>query len=77
MNEEGGEFSHNENELKELVKRFENMLEKGHREYFESEQFEDLVEHYIDENNIPKALKAIEIAGLHYPFSVFFSLRKA
>src|SRR5437762_2319437 len=76
MNEEGEE-SFDQDEFKKLLSRFEDMLEKGLRYFFEADEYEQLVEHYIDHNLITKALKVIDIAGEHYPFSVFFTLRKA
>jgi tetratricopeptide (TPR) repeat protein len=61
----------------ELVKRFEEMVNDGTLYFFESEDFEDIIDHYIDQNDHAKALNAIEIASRHYPYTVSFSLRKA
>jgi tetratricopeptide (TPR) repeat protein len=61
----------------EIVERYENMLAEGGSYFFDSEEFEEIIDYYIDINQASKALKAISLAERHYPFSVGFLLRKA
>ena len=51
------------------VKRFEDMLGSNKPLYFDVEEFEDIIEFYIDNNNLNHANKAIEIALEQHPIS--------
>ena len=51
------------------VKRFEDMLGNNTSSYFDVEEFEDIIEFYIDNNNLNHANKAIEIALQQHPIS--------
>lgn len=53
--------NHSESTLKYLLKRFNQMLEKGKEQYFEIYELEKLTEYYIKKNEIKKAHKAIKL----------------
>jgi len=71
------EFSQNEGEFNESVSRFEQMLKRKERYYFDRDDLEDIVEFYINVNHHQKALKAIHFAEGQFPDTTFFTLRKS
>ncbi|MCB0820716.1 MAG: hypothetical protein KDC13_08840, partial [Bacteroidetes bacterium] len=67
-----------ENENNDLaVKRFEQMLRDNDEYFFDRDDLEQIVEHYILGNHHNKALKAISFATGQYPGSTYFLLRKS
>ncbi|MCE3279110.1 MAG: tetratricopeptide repeat protein [Bacteroidetes bacterium] len=81
MSEEFGESEQNEpkgaKHILQLVDRYEEMVLNNKHYFFDSEQFEDIIDYYIDKNNPKKSLQVIEFAIGQYPFSTVFFLRKA
>ena len=64
-------------EIQSLIERFEGMLDfKGHY-FFDSDDFEEIIDFYFERNNIRKAGQAINIALTQYPLNVTFLIRKA
>ncbi len=59
------------------VSKFEEMLGKNKQLYFDIEEFEDIIDFYIDNNNLSHANKAIDIAMLQHPISDSIQLRQA
>lgn len=59
------------------VSRFEEMLGKNKQSYFDIEEFEDIIDFYIDNNNLKNANKAIDMAMLQHPISDSIQLRRA
>jgi tetratricopeptide (TPR) repeat protein len=56
-------------EEEELVKRFEESLKKNSVDFFALEQYETIIDHYLDRTKYKKALSAVEAAIEQYPFS--------
>mgnify|MGYP006440732185 CR=1 FL=1 len=70
------ENSH-EGETRELVERYEKLLENNESFFLEIEEFENIIEYYLNRNNIDKALEVTNTALRQHPFVVNFLTRKA
>ena len=75
MNKDFDKYDNNDVSL--LITKFELMLDQNNSFYFDVEELEDIIEYYIDKNNLKKAYKAVLFAGEQHPNSVVFILRKA
>ncbi len=60
-----------------IIKRFENMLKTNENEFFDLEDFLDIIDEYINLGNFNMAQKAIEIALEQYENNVDILLYKA
>ena len=60
MNRDKGNFKE-EHEINEAVKRYEQMIGRGAKIYFDVYQIEHIVERYVEEGKIYPALQAIEM----------------
>ena len=63
--------------IKEMVLRFEHMKKSDSISFFEEEELEDIIDHYIKARHYKKAFDALEIARSQHPFSVLFVVMKA
>lgn len=57
--------------------RFEKMLRAGQSYFFDVEEFEVLVDHYLDKSDINKAKQAIDFSLLQHPTASVLKLKKA
>jgi tetratricopeptide (TPR) repeat protein len=64
-------------ELRELIDKFEDMLVRKDVYYFDVGEFEDIIDFYLDENNLDKSGFAIKMAIEQHPNSTTFLLKKA
>ena len=69
------EFSHDDNNDLPLTK-FESMLKTNHVLFFDSEEFENIIHHYLNEGKIALAKKAIKLGLQQHPTSVNLKLFK-
>ena len=60
-----------------LVARFEDMLSKKEKQFFDTEEFEDLIEYYSEKSKWKKALSAVNLAIEQYSFNLDFQLQKS
>lgn len=65
------------NHTKTLVNRYEQMRSSGENFFFDVEEFEDLLDHYIDERNSKKAFEVLAHARTQHPFASDLSVREA
>ena len=72
MNEE--EFREWE-EIMDIVHRFEQMIENNSNSFFEEDEFETLVDYYLENNNLINASKAVEFGLVIYPASNSIKLK--
>ncbi len=63
--------------MEATIKRFEQMLEDGNEEYFLTETLEELVYHYIKEDQGEKGLKALELLKNRNPYRNDYLLQEA
>lgn len=71
------EFSFEGGDLQKLLNRFEDMLKKNTRYFFDVIEFEGLIDYYLDMNKFQKAIKACDIALSQHPGSSSIRLKKA
>ena len=66
-----------QDKINALIERYEKMLEGEFQSFFDSYEFEDIVEHYIDNGQLGEAMASMDIAYEQYPFSASFLIKKA
>ena len=69
------EFGHNDNDNLPLTK-FESMLKTNHVLFFDSEEFENIIHHYLNQGKIALAKKAIKLGLEQHPSSINLKLFK-
>ncbi|MEP3836800.1 MAG: tetratricopeptide repeat protein [Algibacter sp.] len=69
------EFSHDDNNNLPLTK-FESMLKTNHVLFFDSEEFENIIHHYLNQGKIALAKKAIKLGLDQHPTSINLRLFK-
>ncbi len=63
--------------LKHLIKSFESQLKSEGISFYSIEEFEQIIDYYIEEGNNKKALHACNLGIEQYPFSTELKLEKA
>lgn len=63
------EFFHTSGQTNSMVNRFEKMLKHKKAVYFDVAEFGQIIETYLDDNNLNKAAKAIQIGLIQHPGS--------
>lgn len=58
------------NDFRESVNRFEDMLANNSLQYLDESAYDYIINHYLKEGKIEKALKACQAAIKHHPFSI-------
>ena len=58
-----------ENKITKLISRYENMLNNNTQSFFDSHEFEDIADHYIERGLLGEAMGSMEMASTQYPFS--------
>ena len=76
MEEEKYGLSHEE-EIKQVVQRFENMKRNNENYFFDVIEFETIIDFYLESNNSARAFEAASLATNQHPNSVSIQLRKA
>jgi tetratricopeptide (TPR) repeat protein len=67
--DKGREYMQEENELRQVLERYEEMLEKRTSCFFDVQEFELIIDYYLDIRNFRKAYDAVEIAKRQHPGS--------
>jgi len=67
----------NDNELQEILKRYENLKKGRGQSYIDEESFEKLIDYFDEKEDIGSALEAAEKGAEQYPFSSTMVIRKA
>lgn len=70
------EFS-DEQESKRLLERFQRMLQNGDRYFFDSEEYEDIIDYCFNHRKIKLAGKIIKVAIEQYPDNIELLIRQA
>ncbi|MEI6576638.1 MAG: tetratricopeptide repeat protein [Bacteroidota bacterium] len=74
----GAEFEPwDDQETRSLIERFEGMLGFRGQYFFDVDDFEDIIDFYLERNNLSKARQAINLAMSQHPLNVSFLIRKA
>ena len=66
-----------EQKHKELIARFDEIYVKKECHYFDVEELELIIDHFLNEGQRKKIQKAIEISDQLFPFSVDLKIKKA
>jgi len=74
---EGARENSESKEFAGVVKRYKKMLSEEQMGFFDVSDFEHIVDHYIDKNQLTNALQACEIAISQHPYSVMVKIKKA
>ncbi len=74
---ENNPYREDREQLRELLKQFEN-LKNGHRHSFiEEDAFEKIIDHYQEKEDLPRAMEAAEMGSEQYPYSSMLLIKKA
>ena len=68
--------SGNKKDISQLIERYENMLDGRAQLFFDSYEFEDIADHYIDKGLLGEAMGSMDLAFKQYPFSANFLIKK-
>ncbi|HIG58493.1 MAG TPA: tetratricopeptide repeat protein [Flavobacteriales bacterium] len=68
---------HSESDIDDLVKRYELMVDSGENRYFDIEEFEMLIGHYLSFGEIENAQMVLHYASTLFPESINLQLREA
>lgn len=68
---------HEDEQLKVLVDKFDSMIQSGDRYFFDVEELEMIIDHYLIANQLDKTNVAIKYAMEQYPHIASFMLKKA
>ncbi len=74
---EGTRENFESKEFAGVVKRYKKMLSDEQMGFFDVADFEYIVDHYIDKNQLTNALQACEIAISQHPHSLIVKIKKA
>jgi tetratricopeptide (TPR) repeat protein len=66
-----------EEEVKQVVQKFERMRRNNENYFFDVIEFESIIDYYIESNNPTQAYEAASMATEQHPYSVSIQLRKA
>jgi tetratricopeptide (TPR) repeat protein len=64
-------------ETVDLIKRYENVVRRESRDYFDEEEFEMIIDHYLSINKSKEAVAAADRGSAQYPYSSELKLRYA
>ena len=76
MEEDFNQYNEDEDYAASLD-RFEQMLKKNEHYFFDVEEFEILIDHYLEKTDTKKAKKVIDISLKQHPTSSTLKLKKA
>jgi tetratricopeptide (TPR) repeat protein len=67
----------NDNELSEILKKYENLKRGRSHSYLDEEAFEKIIDYFDEKEDLGRALEAAERGSEQYPFSSVMLIRKA
>src|SRR5690606_17390892 len=68
---------HSEDQIKELLKEYEKLRQGRSHSFLEEESFDRIITYFEENEDLPRALEASELAIERYPFSATLMVRKA
>lgn len=63
--------------INDLLIKYESALESANYTFFNEETYSQLIDYFLEDQQIDRAMEAVEQALTHHPFSADFYLRKA
>jgi len=70
-------FRQDNEEIRELVKQFQNLKAGRGNSFLEEEAFEKIIDYFDDVEDLPQALEAAEMGIEQYPYSAVLLIKKA
>jgi tetratricopeptide (TPR) repeat protein len=70
-------YREDKEELRELLKQYENLKTGRQHSFLEEEAFERIIDHYDDKDELQKAMEAADIGIEQFPFSSVLMIKKA
>ena len=70
------EYFQEDGELKEILGRFENMLNQVEAYFFDVHEFERIIDHYLDTNHFTKAIDAVQYGINQHPGSTTLLIKE-
>ena len=70
-------FRQDNEEIRELVKQFQNLKSGRAHSFLEEEAFEKIIDYFDDVEDLPQALEAAEMGIEQYPYSAALQIKKA
>jgi tetratricopeptide (TPR) repeat protein len=70
-------FGEDKEEIRELIRQFQNLKAGRNNSFLEEDSFEKIVDYFDDIEDIPQALEAVEMGIDQYPYSSMLNIKKA
>jgi predicted Zn-dependent protease len=70
-------YRENREEIRELLKQFENLRTGRQHSFLEEDAFEKIISYFQEKEDLAKAAEAAEMAIEHYPYSSLLLIKKA
>ena len=77
MFEDEEEYFEHEEEMEKAIERYEEMLKANDSAYFDSEEFEYIIDHYTKNNQLKRSRQAVELAMAQHPESSMLKIKLA
>jgi len=77
MFEDEEEYFEHEEEMEKAIERYEDMLKTHDSVYFDSEEFEYIIDHYTKNNQLKRSRQAVELAMAQHPESSMLKIKLA
>ena len=71
------DYLEEEQDRKAAIEKYESMLKDHDSVYFDSEEFEYIIDHYTQQNELKKSRQAVEIAMTQHPESNLLKIKEA
>lgn len=70
-------FREDREQLRELLKQFENFKNGKHHSFIEEDSFEQIIDYYQEKEDLTKAMEAADIGSEQFPYSSRLLIKKA
>lgn len=74
---ENNPYREDREQLRELIRQFENLKNGRSHSFLEEDAFEKIIEYYQEKEDLKKAMEAAEIGSEQYPYSAMLLIKKA
>lgn len=74
---ENNPYREDKEQMRELLKQYENLKNGRSHSFLEEEAFETLIDYFLEKDDITKAAEAAEIGCEHFPYSSLLLIKKA
>ena len=74
---ENNPYREDREQIQELLRHFENLRNGRSHSFLDEESFEKIIEHYLEKEDLVKAMEAAEIGSEQFPYSSMLLIKKA